>query len=127
MTAAGMIAQALAGRAEDVATSLLGKPSSASKRELRFGRRGSLALRLDGTRRGQWYDHERGSGGELLRLIARERGVSLGDAMRIARQDFLGSDISASTAPRAIPAGGSSPALDDSASRVQAALRIFAE
>jgi putative DNA primase/helicase len=77
MTAAA-IAHRLAERAEGVAIALLGNPASCSRRELRFGRRGSMALRLDGAKRGHWYDHERGSGGDLLHLIARERGVLLG-------------------------------------------------
>jgi hypothetical protein len=90
------VADALAARCEQVSVALLGRPSSASGRELRFGKRGSFALRRDGAKRGCWYDHERGEGGDMLSLLARERGVRLGDAMRIAKRDYLGDAIVAS-------------------------------
>jgi len=57
------VAAALADRCEQVSAALLGRPSSASGRELRFGKRGSFALRRDGAKRGCWNDHERGEGG----------------------------------------------------------------
>src|SRR5262249_52309947 len=78
------VADALADQCEQVTIALLGQPSSASGRELRFGRRGSFALRRDGAKRGCWYDHERGEGGDMLTLLAREHGVRLGDVVRIA-------------------------------------------
>jgi putative DNA primase/helicase len=84
------IARALADRAEDIAVSLLGEPSSRSGREFRWGRRGSLWLSRAGAARGRWYDHEHGEGGDLLDLIARQRGVELGEAIRIAERDYLG-------------------------------------
>jgi hypothetical protein len=43
-----------------------------------------------GPKRGFFYDHERGEGGDLLTLIARERRVGLGEAIRIAKREFLG-------------------------------------
>jgi putative DNA primase/helicase len=117
----GDVADALAGRCEQVTIALLGQPSSASRRELRFGRRCSFALRRDGAKRGRWYDHERGEGGDMLNLLAREHGVRLGDAVRIAKRDYLGDGIIASPLPR--------PALQqaDESGTKEAALRIWQE
>ncbi len=66
----------LISRAAEVATTLLGKPNGAlsSRRELRFGNRGSLTVATAGEKAGCWYDHENGAGGDLLRLIQRVRG-----------------------------------------------------
>jgi putative DNA primase/helicase len=85
------IARALADRAEEVASALFGESSQISRHELRWGWRGSVSLRRSGPKRGFWYDHERGEGGDLLHLIARERNVRLGEAIGIAVQEFLGS------------------------------------
>lgn len=76
---------ALRERAGDVAEALLGEPTSRTHAELRWGRRGSLALRLSGDRRGLWHDHERGEGGDLLALIRRERRCGFPEAVRFAR------------------------------------------
>jgi putative DNA primase/helicase len=113
------VADALAERCEQVSVALLGRHSSASGRELRFGKRGSFALRRDGAKRGCWYDHERGEGGDMLTLLAREHGVGLGDAVRIAKRDYLGDTITASPRPR--------PALQqrDESGTKEAALRIW--
>jgi putative DNA primase/helicase len=117
----GGIADALAERCEQVTIALLGRLSSASKRELRFGKRGSFALRRDGAKRGRWYDHERGEGGDMLTLLAREHGMRLGDAIRLAKRDYLGDSIIASPLPR--------PALQqaDENRTKEAALRIWQE
>jgi hypothetical protein len=70
------IRAALADRAAEVATTLLGKPNErlSSKQELRFGSRGSLAVVIAGTKVGSWYDHENGVGGDLFTLIRRTVG-----------------------------------------------------
>lgn len=117
MRRAADIAQALAVRAEDVAVSLLGRPSFVTHREMRWGRRGSLALCRGGPRRGQFYDHERGQGGDLLSLIARQHGVRLPSAMEIAQRDYLGE----------MPARRLTPAKDDAEARMQAAARLWGE
>ena len=87
---ASSFARALADRTEEVAAALLGEPSAVLRREHRWGRRGSLSLCRLGPKRGYFYDHERGEGGDLLTLIARERSVTLGEAIRIAKHEFLG-------------------------------------
>jgi hypothetical protein len=61
----------LRDRTETLAKTLLGEPNRAhsSRRELRWGSNGSLALQLCGEKQGLWFDHERGVGGDLLDLI----------------------------------------------------------
>lgn len=71
-----IITTALMGRAAEVAIALLGEPNRqlSSKRELRFGRKGSLAVMVAGAKPGWWYDHENGTGGDLVDLIRRQHG-----------------------------------------------------
>ena len=61
------------GIAGTVASALLGEPSSRTRTELRYGRRGSLAVHVDGERAGTWHDFEAGAGGGVLDLVKRER------------------------------------------------------
>jgi hypothetical protein len=128
MTAAD-VARELADRAETVVIALLGNPTGRSKRELRFGKRGSLGVRLDSAKRGQWFDHELGVGGDLLHLIARERGVTtLGEAMRIAQHEFLGGANATRLISRNVAhVQGLSSVPDDSLGRMQAALQMWHE
>ena len=49
---------------------LLGKPTDKTAREWRYRRKGSLSVRVDGAKPGQWYDHEAGRGGGLVALVA---------------------------------------------------------
>jgi hypothetical protein len=71
--------------------------------------------------RGRWFDHENGVGGDLLDLLQRERGVSLGEAIRIAQRDFLnGVALPPPASPRPAPS-------DDTEARTRAALRIWRE
>jgi putative DNA primase/helicase len=89
-TTIAKVARALAEHAEEISVALLGEPSSQSRREFRWGRRGSIWLGRAGTDRGRWYDHENGEGGDLIDLIARQRGVELGEAIGIAVRNYLG-------------------------------------
>ncbi len=52
--------------APEVAKQLLGEPTSTSSNELRWGRKGSMALNLS---EGTFYDHEAGVGGGVIDLI----------------------------------------------------------
>ena len=54
--------------ARPVALALLGDPNPrmSTGAELRYGRKGSLAVRTD---TGQWFDHESGGGGGVLDLV----------------------------------------------------------
>jgi hypothetical protein len=123
------IARALNDRIEDVAISLLGKASSKSRGDLRWGRRGSISLRTSGEKRDLWCDFERGEGGDLLDLIARECGVSLGKAIRIAERDYLGGANIPRSRPLKRPKPTSTQISDDSEvlARIQSALRIWQE
>jgi hypothetical protein len=120
------IAKALASRAEDISVALLGEPTSKSRHDYRWGKRGSLWLNLAGADRGRWYDHEHGVGGDLLDLIVREHGVQLSDAIRIAERDYLGNAAMRQLAPRR--SRPLAPATsDDAEARIKAALRIWDE
>ena len=72
--------------ADPVARALLGEPNPrmTTATELRFGRHGSLSVRLDS---GQWFDFEAGAGGGVLDLVTRVRG---GDRAAAAR--WLGAE-----------------------------------
>jgi putative DNA primase/helicase len=68
-------------RAPEIAAELLGKPSSRTGQEWRWGRKGSLAVVIAGARTGMWFDHEAGTGGGLVELVARTRGLSRREAL----------------------------------------------
>ena len=115
------VAEALADHTERIATHLLGEPTWRSPREYRWGRHGSLWLCRAGQKRGRWYDHERGEGGDIIDLIAREQCVSLGEAIRICARDYL----SVPAFRQALP---QPPLLnDDAEARTRAAARIWRE
>lgn len=79
---------ALADDAEAVLLALFGNPTSRTRRELRWGRRGSLSYRFD---RGTFYDFEACEGGDLLAAIMRREGCSFPAAVTWAKQ-WLGLD-----------------------------------
>jgi len=59
------LADMLEDRIADLARELLGEPNRelSSAQSLRFGTKGSVAVEIDGTNKGPWYDHEHGAGG----------------------------------------------------------------
>jgi hypothetical protein len=85
---------ALCASMNDLARYLCGEPNRrmSSRRELRFGRKGSLAVVIAGPKAGSWCDHETGVGGGPLDLIMVARECSFRDALDIAR-DFLGAAL----------------------------------
>ena len=107
------VAEALTARAAEVAMALLGEPnrSLSSRRELRFRRKGSLAVVVDGAKCGRWYDYEDGLGGDLINLIERVHGVTFRDAVAYAEQ-FVGSVPTLVTTPA--PAASARSAESDS-------------
>jgi putative DNA primase/helicase len=115
----------LAARAAELAIALLGEPNRAMshKRELRFGHHGSIAVVVAGPKAGLWFDHETRDGGDVIKLIMRERGGSFLDAVRFAEQ-FVGQlPFNAAPTNRAamrVPAA-------DSVANMDAALRIWNE
>lgn len=77
----------LLGEIEDVAATLLGKPNPtvSTRRTLRWGGKGSLALEIGGAKRGLWYSYELGRGSDPLGLVQVALGCSFADAVRWAR------------------------------------------
>ncbi len=116
----GDIVRQLERQTEEVAVALLGEPSRRLCREFRWGQHGSMWLGCAGEKRGRWYDHELGEGGDLLDLIVHEHGVTLGEAIQIAKEMLGGAcrDVKPAYQPR--------PHHDDDvAHRTVAALRIW--
>lgn len=69
-----------------VVSKLLKKdPTSIGTRDARWHARGSLVVTFEGPKAGLWYDHERGEGGTLPLLIARECGIRGAEATALAR------------------------------------------
>mgnify|MGYP006269481329 CR=1 FL=1 len=95
----------MAPHMEAVARQLLGEPNRAlsSPLELRWGSRGSLSADL---KKGTFFDHERGEGGGVLDLIARETGLRGREAVEWMRErGFDVSDGPACAAPAKGPGG----------------------
>ena len=82
---------ALAAAAAEIAQSLLGPPNRgmSTKRELRFGRHGSLAVVIAGPKAGLWRDHSSDTGGEMIALNQREMGCTFQEAL-IEAAAFVG-------------------------------------
>ena len=76
-------------QAEGIGIDLLGAPNSKRSktgRELRWGFQYDLVLTLSGEKRGLWFDHSSGEGGDLIDLVRREMDCSFPDAVRWLRQ-----------------------------------------
>ena len=78
------IRAALSACMNDLARFLCGEPNRrmSNRRELRFGRKGSLAVAISGPKAGSWCDHETNKGGGPLDLIMVARECSFRDAFR---------------------------------------------
>ena len=78
---------ALQDDVEGVAVALLGPANQGGARhQLRWGRKGGLALELRGPRRGVWISRETGTGGRLLALIRHVLNYNFDDAVAWARR-----------------------------------------
>jgi putative DNA primase/helicase len=88
MSKSALLKIALSDNAATVAGFLLGQHNAAmsSKTELRFGRKGSVSLVISGQKKGSYFDHEEGRGGDLLDLIQRELNVAFKEACAIAER-----------------------------------------
>lgn len=122
-TDAAFLVQHLKDRADEIAVALLGKPSTVSHSELRWGRRGSLALSRNGQRRGLFMDHERGAGGDVIDLIRREYGVNFMTALEIGSQILGGSVQPLSVSLPETP----TTSRQDAAVRLRIALQLWVE
>jgi hypothetical protein len=89
-----LLRAALSAGMNDLARYLCGEPNRrmSNRRELRFGRKGSLAVVIAGPKAGSWCDHETNKGGGPLDLIMVARECSFRDALDTAR-DFLGGSM----------------------------------
>jgi putative DNA primase/helicase len=70
----------IAAAMPSVARALLGDPNKrmSTRRELRWGSKGSLSVDLE---KGAWFDHETGEGGGVIDLIRRERKCTVKGAL----------------------------------------------
>jgi hypothetical protein len=82
---------ALNNCAADLSIYFLGNPNRlmSSRRDLRFGRHGSLSIVIAGPKIGGWFDHETGEHGGMFDLVMREQGCTFIEALYFAR-DYLG-------------------------------------
>jgi len=72
----------LRARVSELAEELFGPASIKSAREWRWGNQGSLAIIIAGAKSGVWFDHEAGTGGGFVDLVAREYGMDKKSALR---------------------------------------------
>lgn len=82
--AAQDLAHALAADVEAVAVTLFGQPTQRAGHEWRWGSKGSLAVVVRGPKRGRFFNHEIGAGGDALELVKFAIGGTTIDAMRWA-------------------------------------------
>ncbi len=84
------IAQTLNERIHDLCFTLLGQPNKtlSTKAQLRYGNKGSLAVEIAGDKAGEWYDHEKGVGGDALKLVCHKFNMTNGAACTWAK-DWL--------------------------------------
>lgn len=74
MSGASQFQSAMIDRLPQLLHELLGKPTAKTGTEWRYRRKGSLSVRVDGAKAGQWFDHEAGHGGGFVALVAHELG-----------------------------------------------------
>lgn len=127
MMKANELSDALSLNIESLAVALLGNPTQRTGHEWRWGNKGSLAVVVKGPKRGRFFDHERGEGGDGLDLVRHGIGGSLVDAMRWA-SDWLGVPENTRDKSTPYPLRATAPETDDSEpKRIEAALRIWGE
>lgn len=66
-------------RAESIAKDFFGSYNKylSNNSTLRFGKKGSIAVKISGNRAGNWYDFSNGNGGDLFDLIQEKQGKIL--------------------------------------------------
>ncbi len=76
----------LSNQAEMIATHLLGERNTkvGTAGDWRYGKKGSLSVKMSGDKRGSWHNFETGKGGHLLALIQEELGLEFKEALRYA-------------------------------------------
>jgi putative DNA primase/helicase len=112
----------LRARAAEIVHSFLGEPNRrlSTKRQLRWGNRGSFVLSVQGVKAGLWFDHENGCGGDIIGFLKHQLGCSIGDAIAYALR-YLGSSFGVSKRV-ALPVYREEA---DDAIRIRSALQIW--
>ena len=111
------LSEALAGRMAELTQALTGEaPTQRAGDTWRWRSKGSLAVDVSGLKRGMFYDHESGTGGDALSLVAHMRREPLRNAIRWA-QAWLGDAPAPTPAPRAQPPSAPAPAATRDAAR----------
>lgn len=117
---------ALRDVAADIIVDFRGEPNRklSSRRELRWGAKGSLSLVIAGSKEGLWFDHEIGRGGDVIEFIKYELHCSFKEAL-----DFAGRFVSELRKPmsRAPPRQSCSRNDDDDEKRIADAIAIRCE
>jgi putative DNA primase/helicase len=113
----------LRAMAGEIVRSFLGEPNRklCTKRQWRWGHKGSFALNVAGDKTGVWYDHEHEIGGDIINFLQVQLGCSIADAITCALGYLGPSWSSRSTAAPSRPVE-SEP---DDAVRVDQALKIW--
>ena len=77
--------------AEKIALNLLGEPNKrlSDGKQLRFGKSGGIAVMISGEKRGNWYDFEKGVGGDLFDLVRDVKACNFKEAADYLRE-YLG-------------------------------------
>jgi hypothetical protein len=80
----------LSNRIGDIARRLLGEPNGEMSKhsQLRFGSNGSVSVEITGPKRGQWYDHELGTGGGPWDFLRVKGGMGDGQAVNWLRSEL---------------------------------------
>jgi putative DNA primase/helicase len=119
------VSVALRGAEPTIVAEFRGEPNRAlsSRREMRWGRRGSFGLVIDGPKAGLWFDHELGRGGDIIDLIKLERCCNFNDAWLWA-QRFISGRLPRN-APTLVPAKRDDDANEQK--RIERALDIWSD
>ena len=117
---------ALGDRGEELGRDLFGKPSSRSRSEIRYGRKGSKCFRRKG---GRWSfsDFETGEGGSLLDAIRVAHNTNFSGSLEIAKRWLGWSDDQLAERPRVLvpPAPKVVDEPDEDAEKLAAAKAIW--
>ncbi|WP_371256137.1 toprim domain-containing protein [Rickettsia endosymbiont of Ixodes scapularis] len=76
--------QRLAFKAEEIGRNLLGSPNKhlSDSQLLRWGEDGKIAMKINGSKAGIWYDFSKEEGGDLFTLVQREKNCDFVEAKK---------------------------------------------
>ncbi|MCZ6924021.1 MAG: AAA family ATPase [Rickettsia endosymbiont of Ixodes persulcatus] len=83
--------QKLSFKAEEIGRSLLGSPNKhlSNSQLLRWEKDGKIAMKINGSKAGIWYDFSKGEGGDLFTLVQRAKNCDFVEAKKYL-QDMVG-------------------------------------